>query len=181
MSDQEFEETIVSEGDLEMEPEHLDHLALFPLPNAVFFPQTMLPLHIFEPRYRAMTIEALEQGVPIAVVKLKEPRQPADNGLPAFHDIGGAGFVLHHQKLPDGRYNILLEGRARVRILEELETDKPYRVGRAELIPDVHETSGAVNTLMTTLRGCVVGLRKDYERGCARRPSDPRGCPGAAR
>lgn len=144
--------------------EHLEHLALFPLPGGVFFPGTMLPLHVFEERYREMTREALEDGIPICVVKLEDPRQFDAQGRPLFHAIGGAGFILHHQKLPDGRYNILLEGTARVRILEEINSDKSYRVGRAEIIPDKVDLSGSVNALLTTLRGCVVGLRDEYER-----------------
>lgn len=143
---------------------HLEHIALFPLPGAVFFPHTMLPLHIFEPRYQELADEALEDGVPIAVVKLLEPRRQDAQGRPAYHAVGGAGFIAHHQLLPDGRYNILLEGIARVRILEEIESDRPYRVGRAELVPDVHDPHGAIGALLTTLRGCIVGLRGDYER-----------------
>ncbi|MEM1347724.1 MAG: LON peptidase substrate-binding domain-containing protein, partial [Myxococcota bacterium] len=76
-----------------VEPEHLEHLALFPLPGAVFFPGTMLPLHVFEPRYRQMTAEAIEDGTPIAVMNIKEPPQLDDQGRPQFHEIGGAGFV----------------------------------------------------------------------------------------
>lgn len=155
------DETIQS---FEITPEHLEHLALFPLPGAVFFPGTMLPLHIFEPRYREMTREALEDNIPICVVKLKDPRELDAKGRPAFHDIGGAGFLLHHQQLPDGRYNILLEGNSRVRILEEIDSSRSYRVGRAEIIPDKVDLTGSVNALMTTLRGCVVGLRNEYER-----------------
>ena len=148
----------------EITSDHLDHLALFPLPNAVFFPQTMLPLHIFEPRYRAMVAQALQEQLPICVVRMIEPRQYNDQGMQRFHEIGGAGFILHHQPLPDGRYNILLEGQARVRILEELPSDRPYRVGRAQLWPDLTPSSAQLEQLMSTLRGCVVGLQRDYAR-----------------
>jgi len=124
----------------------------------------MLPLHIFEPRYRIMAQEALEQDIPIVVVKLMEPKRLNEMELPAFHEVGGLGFVMHHQQLPDGRYNILLEGTDRVRVVEELATDKPYRVGRAEVIADEMGPMGSINALMTTLRGCIVGLQPDYER-----------------
>ena len=144
--------------------EQLEHLALFPLPNAVFFPNTMLPLHIFEPRYREMTREAIEDGIPIAIVRLKEPRHVNARGLPAFSEIGGAGFVLHHQRLPDGRYNILLEGVSRIRIIEEIDSEKLYRVGRAELIPESYEHPEQVQALIATLRGCVMGLKPHCER-----------------
>lgn len=153
-----------NERELAITEEHLGHLALFPLPNAVFFPGTRLPLHIFEPRYRQMTREAIQENIPIAVVKLTEPRRPDAKGRPAYNMVGGAGFLTHHQELPDGRYNVLLTGTSRVEILEELESDKPYRVGRARMLPDIVDTSGSINVLLTTLRGCVMGLQRDYER-----------------
>jgi len=153
-----------NEHELVITEEHLEHMALFPLPNAVFFPGTRLPLHIFEPRYRQMTREAIAENIPIAVVKLTEPRRADAKGRPAYDVIGGAGFLTHHQELPDGRYNILLAGTTRVEIIEEIESEKPYRVGRARRLPDVVDTSGSINVLMTTLRGCVVGLQSDYER-----------------
>ncbi len=143
---------------------HLEHIALFPLPNAVFFPNTMLPLHIFEPRYREMTKEAIEDEIPIAIMRLTEPRSLNDRGLPAFHEVGGAGFVLHHQRLPDGRYNILLEGVSRIRVFEEIDTDRSYRVGRAELVSESYEHPEQVQALLATLRGCVVGLQNQYSR-----------------
>lgn len=145
-------------------PQHLERIALFPLPNAVFFPNTMLPLHIFEPRYREMTRDAVEEGIPIAVMRLKRPKEITTSGMPAFEAIGGAGFLLHHQELPDGRYNILLEGAGRIRVVEELETEHGYRVGRAELLSEDRSNQQIINALMTTLRGCVVGLQAHYQR-----------------
>jgi uncharacterized protein len=145
-------------------PEHLDHLALFPLPSSVLFPHTMLPLHIFEPRYRALTREALEHGIPICVVKLQEGEPLNLLGRPATHDIGGAGFILQHQELPDGRFNILLSGAARVRIIEEIPSDRLYRVARAELLPDDPGPADEIARLMQALRGCVMGLQEPYLR-----------------
>lgn len=145
-------------------PHHLQHLALFPLPSSVLFPHTMLPLHIFEPRYRELTREALEHGIPICVVKLQEPEQLNLLGRPATHDIGGAGFILRHQALPDGRFNILLGGAARVRIIEEIASDRPYRVARAELLPDDPGPADEIDRLIHALRGCVMGLQDPYER-----------------
>lgn len=142
----------------------LSEVALFPLPNAVFFPSTSLPLHIFEPRYREMTREALETGMPIVIVKMMEPRQYNDQGHQLFHEIGGIGYILHHQELPDGRFNIILGGVQRVRVLEELQTDKPYRVGRAQIIEDRVEDAKTLKDLMSTLRGCVIGLQHHYVR-----------------
>ncbi len=143
---------------------HLNHVALFPLPGVVFFPQTMLPLHIFEPRYRELTAEALRDALPIALVQLVEPRQLNALGKPAYHAIGGVGFITQHQPLPDGRFNILLQGHARVRIIEELDSPRPYRVGRAELVPDAPCLVDRLDQLMSTLRGCAVGLQPHFSR-----------------
>jgi Lon protease-like protein len=124
----------------------------------------MLPLHIFEPRYRVLTREAIEHGIPICVVKLLEPPQLNRLGRPATHEIGGAGFILQHQELPDGRFNILLGGAARVRILEEIPSDRPYRVARAELLPDEQGADDEIERLMQALRGCIMSLQAPYER-----------------
>lgn len=143
---------------------HMEQLALFPLPNAVFYPGTTLPLHIFEPRYRAMIAEALETQMPICIVRMLEPRQYNAKGMQRFHEIGCVGYIKHHQLLPDGRYNVILEGVSRVKVLEELESEKLYRVGRAQLIPDLIEDRVEVDRQMTMLRGCVVGLQRDFGR-----------------
>lgn len=145
-------------------PQHLEHLALFPLPNAVFYPQTTLPLHIFEPRYRALVSEALEDQLPLCIVRMLEPRAYDERNLQRFHEVGCAGFIKHHQLMPDGRYNIIIEGMARVRIIEEIDSDRLYRVGRAQLEPDTVEDRPQLDQLLTTLRGCVVGLQNDFAR-----------------
>lgn len=144
---------------------HLEHMALFPLPGGVFFPHTRLPLHVFEPRYRAMTEEALADRIPITVVKLTDPRTYDEAGRPAYHPVGCVGFVTHHQRLPDGRFNILLEGVARIRILEERgDSPRPYRVARAELLREAVGSQQLVSAQMNTLQGIIVGLRSAHER-----------------
>src|SRR5271163_2101154 len=93
---------------------------LFPLPNLVFFPHAMQPLHIFEPRYRQMTADALAGDRLIALV-LPRPGWEADNtGRPALHPVACVGRILAEQRLSDGRYNILLRGLSRVRIIDEV-------------------------------------------------------------
>lgn len=144
---------------------HLEHMALFPLPGGVFFPHTRLPLHVFEPRYRAMTEETLADRIPIAVVKLTEPRTRDAAGRPAYHPVGCVGFVTHHQRLPDGRYNILLEGVSRIRVLEERDdSPRPYRVARAVLLAETTTSPQLVSAQMNTLQGIIVGLRSAHER-----------------
>ena len=147
----------------ELREEDLQRVALFPLPNAVLFPSTILPLHIFEPRYRAMTREAIEHKRPIVICKFTEPRTLNAQQQPLFCEIGGVGFIRNYQNLPDGRYNILLEGVSRVRVTEELvDTGKLYRVGRAEIIAEQSDTSGALGALITTLKRCITGLEAEY-------------------
>jgi len=107
-------------------------LPLFPLPNVVLFPGAMLPLHVFEPRYRAMVSDALEGDRRIGIVLLK-PGWDADyDGRPPIFPIGCSGVIVHDARLADGRFNIILRGIERVRILCEDES-RPYRL--AETVP----------------------------------------------
>jgi uncharacterized protein len=110
---------------------------LFPLPNLVFFPQVMQPLHIFEPRYRQMTQDALDTDRLIALVLPTAGWENDYAGRPALHEIGCLGRILAEHRLDDGRFNILLRGQARVRIVEEISADKLYRIARTEVL---HET-----------------------------------------
>ena len=85
-----------------------DVTPLFPLPDVVFFPKTLLPLHVYEPRYRALAAEALEQGRAICTALLKPGWEADYYGSPEVYPVGCVGRIVHHQKLPDGRYNITL-------------------------------------------------------------------------
>jgi Lon protease-like protein len=114
----------------------LRSLPLFPLPNAVLFPHALLPLHIFEERYRAMTRDILT-GARCLAVGLIAPGSTDQDERPAVLPIAGVGEVVMAHELPDGRFNLVLRGRARVRIDQELETDKPYRLVSATEIPDL--------------------------------------------
>jgi Lon protease-like protein len=115
----------------ELEPA-LDALPLFPLP-AVLFPGALMPLHVFEPRYRAMIKDALATHGALAVVLVTDPEAKDEHGHPRIAAIAGAGLIVDHAELPNGRFNILVEGRARVR-LEELPFVPPYRRARARVI-----------------------------------------------
>jgi uncharacterized protein len=124
-------------------------IPLFPLPNAVLFPTALLPLHIFEPRYRAMVADALEGERLIGLVMLRPGWQRHYEGTPAVYPVGCAGFITHSDRLPDGRYNIVLRGFEKFRILEERTArDGPdcYRIARVETIeePRSENASGIV-------------------------------------
>lgn len=107
---------------------------LFPLPNVVLFPHVVQPLHIFEPRYRQMTADALA-GDRLIVPALLQPGWEGDyESRPAIHAVVCIGKVISEQRLPDGRFNILLRGLSRARVVEELPADKLYRIARVELL-----------------------------------------------
>jgi Lon protease-like protein len=119
---------------------------IFPLPNVVLFPAALLPLHIFEPRYRAMVADALEAERLIGMVMLRPGWERHYEGTPAVYPIGCAGFITHAERLPDGRYNIMLRGLEKFRILDERgarEGDERYRVARVESIKEARTASAA--------------------------------------
>jgi uncharacterized protein len=109
-------------------------ISIFPLAGAVLYPGLQLPLHIFEPRYRAMISDALARDRRIGMIQ----PQRAEEGAPLF-TVGGLGRIDNVEALDDGRYNIVLEGEARFRILRELEVSTPFRQVEAELLQDPSE------------------------------------------
>jgi hypothetical protein len=108
---------------------------LFPLPDVVFFPKTLLPLHVYEPRYRALASEALEQDRVICTALLKPGWEADYYGSPEVYPVGCVGKIVQHQKLPDGRYNITLDGLTKVRIESSVRL-LPYRLVRVTPVED---------------------------------------------
>ncbi len=106
-------------------------LSIFPLSGAILYPGLHLPLHVFEPRYRALVSDALVRDRRIAMI---QPQRSAE-GAPLF-EVGCVGRIDDVEALDDGRYNIVLEGEARFRVLRELEVSSPYRQVEAELITE---------------------------------------------
>ena len=112
-------------------------IPIFPLPNVVLFPTALLPLHIFEPRYRAMVADALESERLIGMVMLRPGWEPRYEEAPDVYPIGCAGFITHADRLPDGRFNIMLRGLEKFRIVGERparEGGERYRMARVESI-----------------------------------------------
>lgn len=109
---------------------------IFPLPNVVFFPGTKLPLHIFEPRYRQMLMDVHSGEGYLSVVLLDRSHrlEPEEAKRPPVHPVAGLGRLTRVERLPNGFYNVDLFGLARVRILEELESEKPYRIARVQTL-----------------------------------------------
>lgn len=110
----------------------LSCLPLFPLHQAVLFPGMLLPLHVFEPRYRTLVRDALARHHTLAVAHLLDPREDKE-AQPAIAELAGVGTIVEHRELGGGRYDIVLLGRGRVR-LQELSFDPPYRRALATLV-----------------------------------------------
>lgn len=110
-------------------------LPIFPLPEVVLFPCTLLPLHIFEPRYRQMVLDAAEGSGLIGMAKLKPGWQPEYHGCPDVHPVACLGKMVNMTPLADGRFHIVLCGARRARI-KGFVRDDPYRIAHVELLDD---------------------------------------------
>lgn len=106
-------------------------LSIFPLPGVILLPGLQLPLHIFEPRYRALVSDALIRDRRIAMI---QPQRPVE-GAPLYR-VGCVGRIGDIEAVDDGRYNLVLEGEARFRILRELEVTTAFRQVEAELLTE---------------------------------------------
>jgi Lon protease-like protein len=109
---------------------------LFPLPNFVMFPHVVKPLHIFEPRYRQMTRDALDADSLITLVLLKPHSEEEYEGAPEVHDTACLVRIINDQELVDGKFNILVRGLCRLRIEAEVPTAKQYRLAQGWPMPD---------------------------------------------
>jgi Lon protease-like protein len=112
-----------------------DWLPLFPLPNVVLFPNVFLPLHIFEARYREMVADAIAGDRMIGMVLLRPGWEHDYEGRPPVYQIGSSGVITHFERLSDGRYNIILRGLERFRVLEE-DSSRIYRRAIVERLAD---------------------------------------------
>lgn len=110
-------------------------LPLFPLPNLVFFPRTRLPLHIFEPRYRQMIADAVAADQRFGIVLLRPGWESEYFGAPPIHPLGTIGQIEQAVPLEDGRYNILVRGEVRFRVIGEV-SHEPYRTARVIAEPE---------------------------------------------
>ena len=110
-------------------------IPIFPLPNVVLFPNVFLPLHIFEPRYRQMVNDALAGERMIGMVLLQPGYETDYEGTPAVYEIGCAGLVTHVERLSDGRFNIVLRGLERFRIVGEEPPTSTLLYRRALVAP----------------------------------------------
>jgi len=136
-------------------------IPLFPLPGVVLLPGALLPLHIFEPRYRAMVADALAGEGRIGMAMIR-PGWELAGPTPEIHPVGGAGRIVESEELPDGRYNIVLEGEFRYRVLGE-SLPAPYRIADVEELasvpfPDLEQASRASAELRSLFAGIVTAM-----------------------
>lgn len=110
-------------------------IPVFPLPNVVLFPNVFLPLHVFEPRYRAMVGDALGGDRIIGMALLQPGFETDYEGRPPIYSVGCAGVITHSEPMADGRYNIVLRGLEKFRITDE-DRSKPYRIAHIDSIPE---------------------------------------------
>ena len=140
----------------------LHRLPIFPLPGAVLLPYALIPLHVFEPRYRKMVRDCQAGAGVMALANIPaEPRATRDP--PHVLPVIGAGILARVDPLPDGRSNIVLRGVRRARIVEELPAQEPYRLVRAEPLAEPPADAARLETSAEQLRQLVLAL-------CARRP-----------
>ncbi len=134
-------------------------LKVFPLPGVVVLPGTPTPLHVFEPRYRALTADALAGDRVMAVATLRAPEDAVQERA-AIHPVVGAAFIEADEKLAEGRYNIVLRGAARVRLVEELDRGKPYREFRGLVLDEVYPPAGprSLASQVEGLEQCMLEL-----------------------
>ena len=136
---------------------------LFPLPNLVLFPHVMQPLHVFEPRYRAMLAEALSGDRLITMGVLAPGWERDYEGRPPVRPVACLGRVIVSQRLAAGAYNVLLVALRRVRLVRELPPAKSFREAVAEICEDRYppQQFGKTASLVRKLRGAFLRILAD--------------------
>lgn len=141
----------------------LQQLRIFPLPGVTLFPHGVLPLHVFEPRYRKLVQDCLAGGFPIAPWGI-DARAPGSERGPGLHPVATAGRIRSHRRLEDGRFDILVEGVERVRLVGERESAEPYRIIAAVRHPLAPCELPTVRTHVLTLKSLAGTLALEHPR-----------------
>lgn len=169
----------------DIDPTLLDGLPIFPLPNAVLLPGGLMPLHVFEPRYRELTRDCLAGARVMGVARLKPGYLDDYLGAPPVFPFVGVGRIIASEELPDGRFLLVLRGIARACIDAELPALRTYREVRASLVADTHRRPDAERTSHLRLVNLCDMLSQVLDRGgeelrslCAEAP-DPGACADA--
>jgi Lon protease-like protein len=144
-------------------PEQAELIPLFPLPQTVFYPNTLLPLHIFEPRYRQMVADALEGGRKIGMILLLPGWEDNYFAAPKIATVGCVGEIENHVRLEDGKYNMALKGLSRFQVVGEETEGKPYRRAKIERLPEINDqnlTAGPNPLKEELIRHCLQYIRQ---------------------
>lgn len=137
-----------------------DVIPIFPLPKTALLPGEVLPLHVFEPRYRALVRDAVATHKVIGIVQVVPGFETDLPGSPPVRETGCIGYIASHEELPDGRFMMWLLGLERFRILEELEPSAAYRQVRVryEPTPESPKRLAEIRALREELRKLLPGL-----------------------
>lgn len=137
-----------------------DVIPIFPLPKTALLPGEVLPLHVFEPRYRALVRDAVATHKVIGIVQVVPGFETELPGSPPVRETGCIGYIASHEELPDGRFMMWLLGLERFRILEELEPSAAYRQVRVryEPTPESPKRLSEIRALRDELRKLLPGL-----------------------
>jgi Lon protease-like protein len=142
---------------------------LFPLPNVVLFPRMPLPLHVFEPRYRAMVRDALRGARLVGMVLLRGDWRADYAGRPPIFATGTVGQVVHVEELAEGRFDLVLRGVRSFRVQEERPPTEPYRQARVAWRDEVDDA------VPSAVRDALLRLVRRYLERLGRRPVSPAG------
>ncbi|MHC4946706.1 MAG: LON peptidase substrate-binding domain-containing protein [Planctomycetota bacterium] len=134
---------------------------LFPLPSAVLLPYAIQPLHIFEPRYRQMVNDSLDQAGQIAMASFVRDEDTSEQQTPPLRPVVCIGQIIHHESMPDGRHNILLHGvcRARITKLFEPDDERLYRLATLAPLEPVDQEPPPLPNVRSRLRRLLSGPR----------------------
>jgi len=138
-----------------------DAIPIFPLGEVVLFPDTLLPLHIFEPRYRQMIDDVLSEDRTIGMVLVRgvdgpiAPAPPEVPDHPEIYPVGCAGRIVQHENLEDGRAMVILQGTTKFRVRRELEEDKPYRIAQTQALYEAPPPADRVRQWKASLEGLI--------------------------
>jgi uncharacterized protein len=130
-------------------------IPVFPLPNFVLFPHVQVPLHIFEPRYREMVADVANSHRVIGMMMLKGEWERDYHAFPDLYEIGCAGKISDLTRLPDGRFNVVLDGLAEFRVLREVR-ERSYRQAQVQWCPAATERLALDDAAMSALRDLLV-------------------------
>ncbi|NDC63288.1 MAG: peptidase S16 [Planctomycetia bacterium] len=151
----------MSDEPLAFSPDQFSGLArMFPLPNLVMFPHVMQALHIYEPRYRAMLEEAVEDDRLIALGVLAPGWKDQYEGRPPLRSTACLCRVATHQRTDEGTYNVLVLGVRRLRLLRELPPAKPFRVVEADIVEDIESADAPAGMAADLQRQLLAAFKR---------------------